>query len=173
MSRDEKTFRILSERVVQRSGQPDVENPYWLSEEPEPHPNPELGCIRRGICCRSSPGWFGPGEVEKAAALKGMDPDAFVKTFLIVDTVEVDGETVHAFAPVKLDRMGEPALPPATVVDPLYRALSGPCIFFDGSGCGIYGARPMECVSYVCTTPSEEHLSHEAIGRLWKNGVGD
>ena len=33
------------------------DNPYWLAEEPDEHPDPSLGCVRRGLCCKSSPGW--------------------------------------------------------------------------------------------------------------------
>ena len=168
MSGRAKHFRILSEKVVQRPGQSTEENPYWLDEEPEPHPDPSAGCVRRGVCCRTSPGWFGPGEVEKAAALKEMEPDAFVRSYLIVDGMEVDGDWVHVFAPVKLDRFGKPALPPASQVDGLYRALRGSCIFYTGEGCDIYAARPMECSGYVCTKAPEEQPRHEDIARQWK-----
>ncbi len=162
-------FRVLSEETVRR-GEPDdpeLVNPYWLDEEPEPHPDPSLGCIRRGICCKTNPGWFGPGEVEKAAALKGETPDVFVRSYLVIDIQEVDDETVHVFAPVKLARDGKPAITPATRVDALYRTLRGPCVFYTGEGCGIYAARPIECVRYVCTHAPEENIGHEAIGRLW------
>ncbi|MSP91029.1 MAG: hypothetical protein EXR79_04370 [Myxococcales bacterium] len=146
-------------------------NPYWLDEEAAPHPNPELGCIRRGLCCRSSPGWFAPGEVERAAALLGQEPDAFVRRWLVVDSVDVDGQSVNAFAPVKLDRFGKPALPTGKPVDALYRVLRGPCVFFNGTGCRIYGARPYECRQYVCTNAPEQNASHEDIGRMWRDGV--
>jgi Fe-S-cluster containining protein len=146
-------------------------NPYWLAEEPSPHPHPELGCIRRGICCRSNPGWFAPGEVEKAAALQGMEPDAFVRKYLIIDALDLDGQKVHVFAPVKLDRFGKPALPTGRPVDALYRALRGVCVFFDGQGCKIYGARPYECGKYVCTNAPEDNASHEEIAALWAEGT--
>ena len=165
---DKPRFRILSEEVVHRAGMPDVVNPYWLAEEPEPHPNPEKGCIRRGICCRSSPGWFGPGEVDKAAAHSGMEPDDFVRTYLVIDDHEIDGEPVYVFAPVKLGRDNKPAIPPASRVDALYRALRGTCVFFKDNGCSIYPVRPMECEAYVCTNEPEDNLSHEAIARLWR-----
>ena len=32
-------------------------------------PSEDEGCINRGYCCCNYPGWFGPGEVEKAAEL--------------------------------------------------------------------------------------------------------
>jgi len=175
----EKTFRILGEETVRRldlaGGDVDLEaeNPYWTWDEIPPHPEPEKGCIQRGLCCRSSPGWFGPGEVEAAAGHLGMDADAFVRRFLVIDSIAIEGddgesEVVHVFAPLKLARDGKPALPPASRADALYRALRGTCIFYDGHGCGIYEARPTECREYICTRAPADNPSHEAIARLWK-----
>jgi Fe-S-cluster containining protein len=161
---------ILGEETVHREGQPDVENPYWEAEEPQEHPNPELGCIRRGLCCKSHPGWFAPGEVEKAAALLGLDPDAFVRRYLVVTSVEVEGQEVHCFAPVKLGIDGEPQLEPGTKADRLYYALRGPCVFYEDAGCRIYGARPLECERYVCTNDPELNPTKAEIGRLWLGG---
>jgi len=172
----DKTFRILTETTVtlpDRADLPpgvaetDVENPYWLWDELPPHPAPEKGCIQRGLCCRSSPGRFAPGEVEEAAALLGKTPDAFVKRYLVVDEVKVDEETVHVFAPVKLDRKGRPALPTGGRVDKLYQVLRGTCIFFDGTTCKIYDARPWECRAYICTKAPEENPSNADVGRKW------
>lgn len=99
-----------------------------------------------------------------------MAPDAFVKRYLVIDSVEVDGLRIEAFAPVKLDRDGQPAITPASRTDALYRHLRGTCIFFQGDGCGIYGARPVECRKYVCTQEPEENLSHQTIGGWWADG---
>jgi Fe-S-cluster containining protein len=151
------TFRILGERVETRpdladaAADPDVENPYWTFDEQDPHPNPELGCMRRGLCCKSSPGWYAPGEVEKSAELLGLSPDEFVRRYLVIDQIDVDGQMVHVFAPVKLGIDGKPAIPPASRADALYRTLRGTCIFFKDNGCGIYEARPLECRQYICT----------------------
>jgi len=167
-------FRILDETIAHRPDlldpgvDEDLENPYWSFDEQEPHPNPELGCIRRGLCCKSSPGWYGPGEAEGSAALLGLAPDEFVRRYLVVDHIEVDGETVHVFAPVKLGRDGKPAIPPASRTDALYRALRGTCIFFKDDGCGIYEARPLECRKYICTNKPSDNPSHEDIARLWR-----
>jgi len=175
-------FRILDERVEKTRatpitdeeadlpGAPDGdENPYWTWDEQEPHPAPEKGCIRRGLCCKSSPGWFAPGEVEAAAALRGMTPDAFVRAYLVIDSADVDGQLVHVFAPMKLGLDGLPAIPPGTRADGLYRALRGQCIFYDVAerGCGIYAARPTECARYVCTNAPADNPTHESIARLW------
>lgn len=176
-----RPFRILSEETVRRTLDPgeapvdeQAENPYWTDwEEIPPHPDPDKGCIRRGLCCKSSPGWFAPGEVEGAAALMGMSPDAFVRRYLVVDAIEVDGEPVSVFAPVKLARDGKPAIPPATLADPLYRALRGVCIFFKNDGCSIYEARPKECRDYICTNKPADNPTHEQIARLWKEAAAE
>jgi Fe-S-cluster containining protein len=163
---------LLEERTERRAGYDEdaPENPYWLDEEPEPHPNPELGCIRRNLCCRNSPGWFGPGEVEAAADFLKMSADDFVRKYIVICSVDVDGEPVEVFAPVKLGRDGKPLIPPATRADRLYQMLRSPCVFFDGNGCKIYGARPVECRDYICTKAPEDNLSHVDIGRLWLAG---
>lgn len=157
----------LGEWIVHRDTTSEVENPYWDLEEPEPHPDPTLGCVRRGVCCRTSPGWFAPGEAEAAAAAREMTPDEFVRTFLIIDGAEVDGEWVHVFAPVKVGREGAPVVELARPVDDLYRALRGTCVFFDGSGCGIYESRPYECRRYDCTAEPEDNPNHDEIARMW------
>ena len=146
------------------------ENPYWQEDE-SPPPPPGAGCVQRGLCCRTSPGWFAPGEVERAADLLGMDPDELVRTCLVIDSVELgEAGLVEVFTPVKLDRFGSPALEPARRVDDWYRLLHGPCIFYDGRGCRIYDARPIECRAYLCSNPPEANLSHEQIARMWLGG---
>lgn len=168
------TFKILDERTVHRrpedGGDEAVEeNPYWAWEELPPHPDPSKGCIRRGLCCRSSPGRFAPGEVEAAAAVKQLEPDSFVRKYLIVDNVGTAEEPVYAFAPVKLDRHGKPAMPTGGLVDGLYRALRGTCVFFRDEGCGIYEARPWECREYICTNAPEDNPSHEDVAEKWRD----
>jgi len=98
-----------------------------------------------------------------------MDADAFVRAYLVVDGLEVDGAWVHVFAPVKAGRDGEPVVPTAQPVDDLYRAFRGTCIFYDGTGCGIYTARPYECQHYVCTNEPEDNPSHADIARMWRD----
>jgi hypothetical protein len=62
----------------------------------------KVGCYGRGACCRNNPGWFGPGEMEKAAEHMGMEPEAFFRKYLVVVSTPVatpEGRvTVSAFA---------------------------------------------------------------------------
>jgi len=171
MSDEQRRRGILSEVTVHREGRSEEENPYWLAEEAQPHPNPELGCIRRGLCCKSHPGWFGPGQVERAAELKGMTPDDFVKQYLVVDWLDLDGERIHVFAPAKIAIDGDPLYPTGKVVDTLYQLLRSPCIFYNGDGCRIYQSRPIECERYVCTNMPEDNISHAEIARMWRDAA--
>ena len=140
-----------------------------------PTPAREQGCIRRGYCCRSNPGWFAPGQVARAARHAGQDVAEFAARYLIVDQVELpSGPRVEVFAPLKLDRFSQPAMPPLTRVDALYRMLPGPCIFYDADeGCRIHPQRPAECAAYFCSQPEDQHLSYEAIGAMWLAAQGD
>ena len=131
------------------------------------HQDPSLGCIRRNYCCRTNPGWFAPGEVEGAAKLKDMSVDQFVTTYVVIDTVAIDGKLVEAFVPVKVGRDGNPLCPPATRVDKLYLRFPSRCVFFVDKGCEIYEARPFECRGYSCTNADDDNPSKEEIGRMW------
>jgi Fe-S-cluster containining protein len=156
-------------------------NPYFA--EPEPHPNPSLGCIRRGICCRTSPGWFAPGEVDGLIEWwngpdgpsdgEPLDAAAFIRRHLIIDWYMYDGERVDVFAPVKLGRDGDPLEPPSSRATDLYGRLKGRCTFFDdATGCRIYAARPYECRKYVCTNHPDDNPTHREIARMWKDEGG-
>jgi Fe-S-cluster containining protein len=174
-----RRVRLVGEEEVRRAPSVDggegekgdaQENPYWLVDEAE-HPDPTKGCIRRGLCCKSNPGSFAPGEAEGAAALLGLTPDAFVKKYLIIDWVEFEGAAVEVFAPVKVGRDNQPMYETARRVDKLYRFLRGACIFFDGQGCGIYDARPLECQRYICTNAPAQNLSPKTLARMWRDGI--
>lgn len=163
----DEEVRVIGEPSAS-SDAPEI-NPYW-DDQPQPHPDPSRGCIRRGLCCKSSPGWFAPGEVERAAELMGLTPDDFVKRYLIVDWLELpEHGRVHVFAPVKLGRDGLPLEPTGAQASRLYGMLKGPCVFYqsDAHGCGIYGARPIECRQYICTNAPEDNPSRRELARLW------
>lgn len=131
----------------------------------------EQKCIRRGYCCRSAPGWFAPGEVEKAAAHLEMKADDFVRQYLVIDGIDVEGHGwVDVFVPVRLNKMGEPALPPLHRVDNIYRYFDGPCIFYQNQNCRLHPHHPLECRRYFCGQPEEKNISHKEIALLWVAG---
>jgi len=138
----------------------------WAHVDPD-HPRPWDGCIRRGLCCRRSPGWFAPGEAERAAALMGLPMAAFVNRYLILDHHETTIGRIEAFAPVRLAPDGDPVAPPGGRVTEFYHLGEGPCVFFDGQGCRIYGARPLECRLYDCTNLPEDNPRRLDLALLW------
>ncbi len=150
------------------SGQPprEPDDPRWTHVDPD-HPAPWLGCIRRGLCCRSNPGWFSPGEAERAAALLGLELAELVNGYLVVDHADTTVGRIEVYAPAKLGPDGRPVEPPGQRTSELYRLSSGVCVFYDGSGCTIYEARPSECRGYVCTNLPEDNQARLDIALLW------
>ena len=131
-------------------------------------------CTRRGECCRHSPGWFGPGEAEKAAAYLGLDLGDFVARYLVLDSVRLDGLRVEVFAPVKVGVDGVPVEGPNVRISRVYHLMDGACIFYDTGerACRIHSVRPVECRHYFCTQPEDQNLSKQAIARMWLTAAG-
>jgi Fe-S-cluster containining protein len=131
----------------------------------------KTGCFGRGRCCKNNPGWFGPGEMEQAAAHLGMEPEAFFRKYLVVVSTPVPDApgrpTVSAFAPAKVDADGNPYTPTGQRVPRVYDFMSGACIFYKDARCGIHPARPIECRRYFCEQPEELNMTRAELGRLW------
>jgi Fe-S-cluster containining protein len=131
-------------------------------------------CLRCGECCSTNPGWFAPGEIEKAAEYLAMDVRDFSKKFLVIDGIQIEGcGKIEVFAPLRLNRLGEPALPPLSRADYFYRYFPGKCIFYKGDTCEIYPYRPIECRNYQCSRMVNDRddifMPHEEIAMLWHN----
>ena len=130
-----------------------------------------VGCYGRGRCCQNNPGWFGPGEIEKTAALLGLEPEALFRKYLVVVTTRVEDEpgqpSVDCFAPAKVDAAGAPLTPTGARVPRVYDFMTGPCIFYKDERCAIHAARPIECRRYFCEQPPEKNLSRAELARMW------
>ena len=138
----------------------------WAHVDPD-HPRPWDGCIQRGLCCSRSPGWFAPGEVERAAAHLGLDMGDFVNRFLVLDHLDTTIGRVEAFAPLKVGRDGEPVEPPGQKTSDYYPNWERPCVFFEHGACRIYPVRPLECRLYVCTNLPEDNPAKLDLALLW------
>jgi len=80
----------------------------------------------------------------------------------------VDGQpVVSAFAPAKIDDQGNPYTPTGARVPRVNDFMSGACIFYKDSRCGIHAARPIECRRYFCEQPEELNMSRGELARLW------
>ena len=131
-----------------------------------------MNCLQCGECCKSNPGWFAPGEIEKAAKYLSMITEEFVGKYLVIDCIELPGYgKVEAFVPLRMNKFNEPARKPLTRVDYFYRYFNGRCIFYNNESCDIYPCRPMECRGYYCEKinhdAQDKSISREEIGLLW------
>lgn len=123
---------------------------------------PESGtCTKCVNACRTKPGWFRPGEPEKAAALLGIPLQEFFDTKLGVDWWEADAGLPLTFviAPATTSMLPGREYP----VNP-----RGTCVFLDDHDrCSIHEAKPSECAAYWCETKAKPKEVHEAITKDW------
>jgi Fe-S-cluster containining protein len=114
---------------------------------------------RRGDCqsaCRNKPGWFAPGEAERAAAFLKLTLRRFFRQYLAVDRW-VDTEDILLLSPAVRGNPTGSRFPS----DP-----RGQCVFFqeaDGA-CAIHLVKPMECRELF--HPYREGL-HRDVAQLW------
>jgi Fe-S-cluster containining protein len=128
-------------------------------------------CCGRGRCCENNPGWFAPGEMEKAAEHMGMDPGDFFNKYIVLNAVKLPNEpgqpVVEAFVPTKVDEKGEPLEGAGRRSSRVYQYMKGPCVFYKNQRCAIHPARPLECRKYFCEQDDKLNITHEEIGKLW------
>ena len=118
----------------------------------------ECQCDECKLACDHCPGWFMPGEAEKAAEFMKMSLKEFFDTYLAVNWW-CDDEEIFVLAPAL--RIGVPGcMYPA---DP-----RGSCVFFNDGLCDIHPVKPFECVDMMCD--GFDHMpTHEKIAMEWKN----
>lgn len=135
--------------------------------------NPELKIEQEFNCtcttcvkaCSVKPGWFLPGEAERAASMKGMKLPEFFKQYLMVDWLENandDDRDVFVLSPAIQSTRVNKSNPGAEFGgDP-----RGKCVFFIDERCSIYGARPFECKAL---DHAEDGVleRHREVGRTW------
>lgn len=123
-------------------------------------------CLSCQSACTFKPGWFLPGEAERAAELMGMNVAEFFRTYLGVDWWSDDDEAPEAFV----------LAPAITDMDPgeeYPRDPKGTCVFFRDGGCQIHAAKPYECRhSYHTDTKEEIHARHIEVALAWGEHQG-
>jgi len=103
-------------------------------------------------CCKHAPGWFAPGEAEKAAAHLGMDFEAFKSQYLIRE-FWVGG--AYVYAPRKTTQ--PEGFQTARWSDAFRPA---PCIFLTPENrCMIHAAKPKECRDTICNCCGDQNTS--------------
>jgi Fe-S-cluster containining protein len=120
-------------------------------------------CKTCSSACTFKPGWFLPGEAEKAAKFMKMSFKEFFKKYLAIDwwNGEKYGDETFVIAPaLRGHPTGEeyPATP------------TGACIFFVNKRCAIHGAKPFECQMFWHeeTINSAGKDRHKQVAEAWK-----
>ncbi len=116
-------------------------------------------CDECKSACVKCPGWFMPGEVEKAADLKGMSLQDFFEEYLSVNWW-VDSPDVFLLSPASIN--GNPG--DMAPYDP-----HGKCVFYEDGLCGIHDAKPFECRQFIHEDSADTiHGRHESVADAWR-----
>jgi Fe-S-cluster containining protein len=112
--------------------------------------------------CQVKPGWFLPGEAEKAAGLAGMGLREFFAAHLAVDWWEAGGgRDIFVLSPAVAEAEPGTEFP----ANP-----RGTCVFFKGGRCGIHAAKPAECRALWHDGPPDG--MHEDVAMAWRDHQG-
>lgn len=116
-------------------------------------------CCRQA--CKTRPGWFSPGEVEKLASITGKTVKEIFDQYLAVDFYFDEGENTAVLAPATIAMETGTEYP----FDP-----RGQCVFYKDDKCQIHAAKPNEC-SFYDHGKSEEVCFENRLKIVedWKN----
>ncbi len=110
--------------------------------------------------CQKRPGWFAPGEVAKAAVLKGMTEQEFFDKYICVDYFANDENSIFVLAPGTTRATPGQEYP----FNP-----HGQCVFFKNGLCDIHDAKPNECRFYDHATPNDVCMENRnGIVEAWR-----
>ena len=122
----------------------------------------ECACHKCISACEHNPGWFAPGEPEKAAAYLNQTMEEFSKN-LITDYwgCEKTGKVLYVTAPRKVGVDAD-----RSVASWEYPFVKAPCVFLKNGRCSIHAVKPRECRdAMIC---KKTFGSREAIAREWE-----
>lgn len=113
-------------------------------------------CKECRAACEHAPGWFKPGEAEKAASLKGLTLKEFFDRYLVIDYWA--GEELYVLKPATID--DHPG--GMSKSDP-----RGRCIFYNAEGlCDVHETKPHECRAMHHSTKATIEGHHE-VAKTW------
>jgi len=118
-------------------------------------------CIK--ACANGNPGWFLPGEAEKAAELLGINFDEFKRQYLVIDFWCTPDGDCEVLAPAKVNTqyLGR-------MVSWGYAFEKGRCVFLNEQNlCRIHKAKPFECAVMDCKSELP-NKAREFISQEWK-----
>lgn len=113
--------------------------------------------------CIYTPGWFIPGEAEKAAEYMNLPFDKFFRQYLGVNWWERGPRTdndIFVLAPAIVDMQPGREYP----ADP-----RGRCVFYEDGLCKIHDAKPFECAEFIHDDNNDEKNNrHWQVAEAWK-----
>ncbi len=120
-------------------------------------------CPKCVECCERRPGWFKPGEAEKAAELFRMSLRDFFEEYLVVDFWVADID-INLLMPRQTTKEGGGRLSYSDGFT------SSPCVFLSNDDrCMIHSAKPHECKQAMGCSENESTNWHEAVAMTWDN----
>lgn len=115
------------------------------------------GCQR---ACETKPGWFLPGEAEKAAALLNIPLQQFFNEYLGVDWWEDSLNPIFVLAPATTD------MDTGEEYDSNPRGI---CIFYKDGLCTIHDAKPFECREFLHGDSRDTtYKRHQSVAAAWE-----
>jgi hypothetical protein len=121
----------------------------------------ECVCEKCIGACKTTPGWFAPGEAEKAAAHLNIPYEEFKSKLLIRDSCGdwCAGEAPYVFSPRKT--WGD-EIESGEIRNSRQQQRRGTCVFLKDDRCQIHPVKPYECVkAFACN-----YNSHDVRGDL-------
>lgn len=113
--------------------------------------------------CSHKPGWFLPGEAERAAEYLGVTLAEFFARDLAVDWYEDltgDGDDVFVLSPALVGEDPGEEMP----ADP-----RGRCVFYVDNRCSIHEVKPHECSAFYCGSSIEAvRDDHANTAEAWR-----
>ena len=123
-------------------------------------PDSECSCHRCISACHHKPGWFEPGEAEKAAKLMGMKFKDFFDKYLGVDWWEESPKPIFLLAPATMVMTAGAEYPGNP---------EGACVFLKNDRCQIHAAKPRECRETFHNTSDTRSMAMRIdIVRKWR-----
>ena len=146
----------------------------------------DCACEKCVLCCSDrSPGWFKPGEAEKAAAFLGMAFKDFKNKYLVIDYWCRANGDVEVYAPLKQIKTRESNDPklkdiyksmardnrptPGERVSWGYAFQTGRCVVLNEKNlCDIHPVKPYECRMTMGCTKDKTNLRRKIVATiLW------
>jgi Fe-S-cluster containining protein len=122
----------------------------------------DCSCKTCRTACEVKPGWFLPGEAEKAADYMGLSIEDFFRQYLLVDYYfDDDDKDIFVLSPGILESKSGQEYPG----DP-----HGTCIFYKDGKCSIHPVKPYECRKSIHDEGWEAvEQRHEYVARTWSH----